>query len=196
MPLPRPLRLYVMQLDLADNYFELFGVAAGFRVDPAHIESRYRELQSLLHPDRHAVAGAQQKRLAAQGAALVNRAYTVLTDDCTRAAYLLELKGVRFDPASGTMHDQDFLMEQMELREALEQSDVAEDKSGALRGLETQVSERVVELSENFNEAYLSGKLDDARNIVCRMQFIRKFHGEVADRLHRVSLSPVESAGR
>ena len=183
-----------MQLDLADNHFDLFDIALDFRVDPVRVESKYRALQSLLHPDRHATAGARQKRLAAQGAALVNQAYAVLTDDCARAAYLLELKGVCFEPASSTMRDQGFLMEQMELRDALEQSDVVTDSADALQKLEARVSARMVELSESFNKAYLADELDDARDIVFRMQFIKKMHGEVAGKLHRAALSSIGSA--
>ncbi len=189
-------RLYVMQLDLADNYFDLFGIAPDFRVDPARIEGKYRELQSLLHPDRHATAGTRQKRLAEQGAALVNQAYVVLTDDCARAAYLLELKGIRFDPDSGSVQDQDFLMEQMELREGLEHSDTATDRVGVLQALKVQVSRRMSELSEKFNAAYVADELDHARDIVCRMQFIKKFRSDVADRLHRAALSAGGSAGK
>lgn len=179
-----------MRLDLADNYFELFGIPLCFRVDLAGIENRYRRLQSLLHPDRYAAAGRQEKQFAAQGAALVNQAHAVLIDDCARAAYLLELKGIPTGGESGTLNDPDFLEEQMELRQALEQSGGVDNAGDVLQQLEKQVATRIHESCEAFDEAYTTGEFDAARALVYKMQFIRKFHGEVLGRLRGVNSSP------
>ncbi len=168
-----------MNLNPADNYFELFGIPPGFNVESARIESKYRELQSLLHPDRYATAGAQEKRLAVQGAALVNQAYAVLTDDCTRAAYLLELKGVEFNDEPDTVNDPDFLMEQMALRETLEQSVAAADPAVALAQLERDANARMAEWSEHFKRTYADGDFAVAREAVLKMKFIKKFHDEI-----------------
>lgn len=172
-----------MRLDLADNHFALFGISPCFHVDLGGIETRYCELQSLLHPDRYAAAGRQERRLAAQGAALVNQAHAVLIDDCARAAYLLELRNVSVGGESGTLNDHDFLMEQMELRESIEQSGTAVNAGDLLRRLEKQVASRMLGLCEAFNEAYIAGELDDARELVYKMQFIKKIHAEILVRL-------------
>lgn len=183
-----------MNLNPADNYFELFGVPAGFNVESARVESKYRELQSLLHPDRYATAGAQEKRLAMQGAALVNQAYAVLSDDCARAAYLLELKGVVFADEPDTLNAPDFLMQQMELREALEQSTAAADPAAALAELEQDAGARMTELAGNFEHAYAGDDLDAARETVLKMKFIRKFRDEVGAARRR-ALAPDAGAG-
>lgn len=182
-----------MHLNPADDYFELFGVPAGFDVEPARLESKYRELQSLLHPDRYATAGAQEKRLAVQGAALVNQAYAVLNDDVARAAYLLELKGVAFNAEPDTLNDPEFLMEQMELREALEQGAGA-NSGGALAQLDRDAVARQEELAGDFRRAYDAGELDAARETVLKMKFIAKFRDEVAAATRRAIL-PDTAAG-
>ncbi len=176
-----------MHLNPADNYFELFGIQPGFDIAPAHIESKYRELQSLLHPDRYATAGAQEQRLAVQGAALVNQAYAVLRDDCARAAYLLELKGVEFNDEPDTVNDPGFLMEQMELREALEQSTAASDPAAALTRLEHDADAHMAGLSGRFKHAHADGDFDAARELVLKMKFIKKFRDEVGNERRRAA---------
>ncbi len=169
-----------MRLNPADNHFELFGMQPGFNVESARLESQYRELQSLLHPDRHATAGAQEKRLAVQGAALVNQAYAVLSDDCMRAAYLLELKGVEFRGEPDTVDDPEFLMRQMELREMLEQSAAAPRPGDALDGLDRAAAAQMAALAGDFKRAYAAGEFAAARKTVLKMKFIKKFRAEVS----------------
>ena len=175
-----------MRLDLADNYFELFGVQPGFDIQPSRVESKYRELQSLLHPDRYVTAGAQEKRLAVQGAALVNQAYAVLLDDCARAAYLLELQGLVLNDEPDTVNDPEFLTEQMELREALEDCENAATPQDCLRGLSEDAAARLVKLSEQFKRAYAAGSLVAAREWVLKMKFVKKFHDEIGATSRRV----------
>ena len=81
--------------------------------------ARYRELQKVVHPDRYAASGGHSQRLSLQGATLVNEAYQTLKDPLTRAQYLLTLKEAVLDDHKHTLDDPAFLMQQMELREAL-----------------------------------------------------------------------------
>ena len=60
-------------LDFSRNHFELFGLPARYRVDPAALDAAYRELQTEVHPDRFA---ARHRRRAARGAAVRPRAST------------------------------------------------------------------------------------------------------------------------
>lgn len=103
---------------LADNHFQLFGLAAEFDLDQDALARRYREWQRSLHPDNYAQAGEQDRRLAAQRAAQLNEAFSILKNPLSRARYLLELQGI---PAQdGITSDHDFLLQQLELREQLE----------------------------------------------------------------------------
>ena len=168
-----------------DNYFDLFGIPPAFTVEPAQIESKYRELQSRFHPDRHAIAGAREKRLAVEGAARINEAYAVLSDDCARAAYLLELQGLQLGGEPDTVDDPEFLVEQMELREALEEAAAADRPAAALTRLERDADERMTALSGGFERAYGDGNLDAARETVLKMKFIKKFREEIGGERRR-----------
>ncbi|MGH8707646.1 MAG: Fe-S protein assembly co-chaperone HscB, partial [Burkholderiales bacterium] len=56
------------------DHFALFGLAPAFAVDAAALESAYRDIQSRIHPDRHAHAGDAERRASMQWTTRVNEA--------------------------------------------------------------------------------------------------------------------------
>jgi molecular chaperone HscB len=107
-------------MNLASDDFELFGVPRRFEQDRAQLDARWRALQGEVHPDRFAAEGAAAQRAAMQWAVRVNEAYQRLKDPLRRAAYLCELNGSPVDTESNTAMPPEFLMQQIEWREALE----------------------------------------------------------------------------
>ena len=95
------------------------GLPAKYAVDPSRLEQGYRDLQSRVHPDRFAAATDADRRLAMQWATRANEAYSVLKDPLERARYLLQLKGYDTEEETNTAMPPDFLMQQMEWREAV-----------------------------------------------------------------------------
>lgn len=108
----------LVRLDSDD--FELFGVPRRFAQDRATLDQRWRSLQADVHPDRFATEGAAAQRVAMQWAVRVNEAYQRLKDPLRRAAYLCELKGAPVDAENNTAMPVEFLMQQMQWREALD----------------------------------------------------------------------------
>src|SRR5579885_1223233 len=76
------------------SHFELFGLEPAFRLDAGSLEQSYRDLQSLVHPDRHAAGGDAERRASLQITTRVNEAYLALKDPVQRAKHILELHGV------------------------------------------------------------------------------------------------------
>jgi molecular chaperone HscB len=167
--------------DFSKNYFELFGMPVGFMVDGAELASRYRELQKVVHPDRYATAGEHSQRLSLQGATLVNEAYEVLRDPLRRARYLLTLKDIALDPQLQTLDDPAFLMQQMELREALERVRAAPDPQVELDGLMREISGlirgQIARLAVQFEDSSTE-QLAAAAQTVQKMQFLKKLQAE------------------
>ena len=106
-----------MKLDSDD--FELFGLVRRFDMDRQDLDQRWRDLQAKVHPDRFAAEGAAGQRVAMQWAVRVNEAYERLKDPLRRAAYVCELHGVPIQAESNTAMPVDFLIRQMEWRDAL-----------------------------------------------------------------------------
>lgn len=173
-----------MQAVPGRNYFELFGLPERFDIDAAELASRYRELQRRFHPDRFAAASESDRRRSVQMTAEINAAYQALRDPVARGRYLLELRGVAMHADTDTRMEPAFLMQQMELREALAEARTAADRGARLTGLQQEV----VELMEQKVAAlrrHLAASGDDAnaaaRNAVREMQFLQKLAHEIEE---------------
>lgn len=103
------------------NHFELFGLPSQFKLDGSLLSSQFRELQKRFHPDNFATGSERDRLMAVQKAAQINDAYQVLKNPISRAEYILAEQGVEIRGEQQTMQDPMFLMEQMELREELEE---------------------------------------------------------------------------
>jgi molecular chaperone HscB len=109
-------------MNLNDTDFELFAVPARFAQDRAALDARWKELQREAHPDRFAAQGAAAQRVAMQWSVRINEAYQRLKDPIKRASYLCALNGSPIDAENNTAMPSDFLMQQMEWREELDEA--------------------------------------------------------------------------
>lgn len=125
---------------LSQDHFSLFGLQARFSIDVEALTQSWRRLQAAVHPDRFAGAGAAERRLAMQWSTHVNTAYRTLLDPQARAAYLCELRGVPIDAERNTAMPADFLMQQLQWREELDEARRADD-TGAMQALATVVGQ-------------------------------------------------------
>ena len=107
-------------MNLQSTDFELFDVPLQFSQDRIAIDARWRSLQREAHPDKFAAQGAAAQRLAMQWSVRINEAYQRLKDPLKRAAYLCELHGAPIDAEKNTAMPTDFLMQQMEWRESID----------------------------------------------------------------------------
>jgi molecular chaperone HscB len=173
-----------MAHDWDKNYFELFGLPVGFTVDGAALAERYRSLQRQVHPDKFAAASSQERRLSMQLTTLVNEAYQTLRDPVRRGRYLLGLKGLATHDETDTRMDPAFLMEQMELRESLDEARGREDAHKRLAELANDIEQRFARKQDEFARCW-EGQLaeaDRARQVVREMQFLDKLLNEIRER--------------
>ncbi|TWO67748.1 Fe-S protein assembly co-chaperone HscB [Caenimonas sedimenti] len=114
-------------MNLQSNDFELFGLPERFAQDRLAIDARWKELQREAHPDKFAAQGAAAQRVALQWSVRINEAYQRLKDPLKRASYLCELRGAPINAENNTAMPADFLMQQMEWREALDDASTGEE---------------------------------------------------------------------
>lgn len=168
-------------LDFSKNYFELFGLPTAFEVDAVALAERYLELQRVVHPDRYANASERERRLAVQGASLINEALQVLKEPLARARYMLQLHGVQVDAGKETTSDPMFLMEQMELRESLAEARNGDDPYGVISAIMGRLREQsqvlIGALSSQFTDP-TPENLEWARENVRKMQFLEKLRSD------------------
>src|SRR5665811_196298 len=105
---------------LQSTDFELFDVPMQFAQDRAVLDARWKELQREAHPDKFVAQGVAAQRVAMQWSVRINEAYQRLKDPLKRASYLCELHGAAVNAENNTAMPPDFLMQQMDWREALD----------------------------------------------------------------------------
>ena len=172
-----------MTHDFARNHFELFGLPVSFAVDPAALERAYRDLQGRVHPDRFASASEAERRVAVQWATRANEAYRTLRNPIDRARYLLGLKGFDTDEESNTSMPPDFLMQQMEWREAVEEGRCARD-AGALERLRGEIRAERAEMHSVLARALGGDRNYDAGcSLVRKLRFLDRIEAEIDDAL-------------
>jgi molecular chaperone HscB len=109
------------------EYFQLFALPENFAIDTKLLEANFRKIQSSSHPDRFVSATAAEKLASMQLATLANEAYDTLKNPARRAKYLLEKQGIDAVADTNTALPMDFLMQQMEWREQLDDAKTAKD---------------------------------------------------------------------
>lgn len=170
-------------MNINDTDFELFAVPATFAQDRAALDARWKELQREVHPDRFAAQGAAAQRVAMQWSVRINEAYQRLKNPLGRAAYLCELNGAPVQAETNTAMPPEFLMQQMEWREALNE---ASDEA-ALDALQAQVdASRARALSSLDWLIDEKGDYAAAAAQVRALMFIERFAAEVDQRFDRL----------
>ena len=163
------------------NYFEIFGVPEFYDLDLAELSSRFRKLQSAIHPDKYASASDMERRLSVQKSALINEAYLALKSPLQRARYMLTLRGVDLSSDTSTAMAPDFLMQQMELREELEQVKRSQDPLSRLEEVTGKINKILDQQKQTISGLFAdkNSDLDKIADYVRRMQFICKLKQEV-----------------
>lgn len=165
---------------LQSNDFELFDVPAQFAQDSASLDARWKELQREAHPDRFVAQGAAAQRLAMQWSVRINEAYQRLKHPLKRAVYLCELHDAPIEAEKNTAMPADFLLQQMQWREALDDA----DEFQMLEKIAAQTLSSKLEKLANI-EQLLDGAKDfpAAAGQVRALMFIERFESEVDARI-------------
>lgn len=173
-----------MVAESAPSFFELFGLPQRFAVDRQLLDARFRELQRTVHPDRFVNATDVERRLSAQQATRINEGYQVLKDPLLRGRYLLELAGIEHGDQRRTTRDARFLMEQMELREALSEVREAPDAFAALGEILDRIDSELGTLTDELAGLLEQGDADSlagAGEVLMKMQFYRRLQDEAVE---------------
>jgi molecular chaperone HscB len=170
-------------MNLQSNDFQIFGLPERFSLERVELDARWKDLQRQAHPDRFASADAASQRLAMQWSVRINEAYQRLRDPIKRAAYLCELRGAPIEAENNTAMPSDFLMQQMQWREDLDEAEGAE----ALERMADEVAqarrERIAALQAALDE---QGDAAAAARQVRALMFIERFAHDVEGRLDQL----------
>ena len=162
-----------------NNPFALFDLPVAFQVDSALLNERYLALQKSLHPDNFSAASAQEQRLAIQKSAEINDALRILKDPITRADSIIAINtGETENPEEKSNNDIDFLMQQMEWRETLENIENRKD-TDELTAFTQEIDQIRHAILSELSTALTEQQWDIARAITDKLRFIKKLQTEI-----------------
>ncbi|CAM2850110.1 co-chaperone HscB [Vibrio rarus] len=161
------------------NHFELFGLPTQFTVDGSLLSSQFRELQRRFHPDKFATASERDQLMAVHKAATINDAYQTLKNPISRAEYMLAENQHDIRAEQQTLQDPIFLMQQMELREELEQIGESDNADELLFDFESSVSKMHHQQLQLVEQQLNAQSWSDAADSVRKLKFIAKLLVEI-----------------
>jgi molecular chaperone HscB len=160
--------------------FATLGAERRYDLDLDALEKRHRELSRALHPDKFAQAGASERRAALEKAASVNEAWRIVRDPIRRAEALFELEGIAVGETREPPPDPDFLMEMLEMREALSEARAKKDLE-AVRKAGREIASRRARVGTQLAVGFERGG-DFAKLVplLGELRFYRRFLEEVS----------------
>ena len=170
-------------MNLQTNDFELFGLEPKFSQDRAAIDARWKELQRQAHPDKFAAQGTSAQRIAMQWSVRINEAHQRLKDPLKRASYLCELNGAPVNAENNTAMPADFLMQQIEWREALDDAKTPQSLDEIALQANKYWREQLLKLEQAID---VEGDFQLAVTYVRSLMFVERFVFEVDARLDQL----------
>ena len=164
---------------IKQNYFQLFKQSESFELDVSTLAENYRQLQLEAHPDRFAAASETEKMRAVQLSSYLNEAYDTLKSTLRRAAYLLSLHDVDVEQVEQSDLGMDLLLEQIQLREALDELPKDSSALPALENLKADVTVKLAGMERKFADGLQRREFGSAKKVFHEMQFLHKLLAEI-----------------
>ncbi|KZC04154.1 PREDICTED: iron-sulfur cluster co-chaperone protein HscB, mitochondrial [Dufourea novaeangliae] len=160
------------------TYFDIMGIPKSYDIIIVDIQTKYKELQKLFHPDKFGNKSEKEKQLSQNISSLVNRAYNTLLNPLQRGLYILELNNITISEGTDNM-DPEFLMEIMEKNEEIE---VALNDHTKIQKLTKENKEILNSLTMEIAEAFRKQDIKKAETHLIRM----KYYNSINNRLKKL----------
>ncbi|KAJ4942104.1 hypothetical protein JOQ06_011973 [Pogonophryne albipinna] len=123
--------------------------------------------------------GKEEQEYSESYSALVNKAYHTLLKPLSRGLYMLELKGMVIEEGTDSGADPEFLMELMEINEALDEVKTPEEANK----IGQHTKGKLAVLTEEIDAALLKGELQSAKALLAQMKYFANIEEKVKEKL-------------
>ena len=131
------------------TYFELFNINVNITLDLIELNNKYLKLQTKFHPDKYSKASAVEKTMAARISTHINDGYKILGDLTTRVDYILKINNFTTDE-NITFKNNQFLIEQMELTEMINNSD-RKQYNNIKKEIKAKIASLILDMKNNLS---------------------------------------------
>jgi molecular chaperone HscB len=148
------------------NYFQFYDIPLSFNPDQTLVKKKFYELSKTYHPDFYINESEEKQQEILEKSTLNNKAYQTLSNTAKLLPYLLSLQGVLLEGEKYNL-PQSFLMEMMEVNEALMELEFDADEEGIEKAItDVELMEKSLgnELSRAI--AQYENEAEEVKNIV------------------------------
>ncbi|XP_017267770.1 iron-sulfur cluster co-chaperone protein HscB [Kryptolebias marmoratus] len=161
------------------SYFKIMDCDYTFTLDTQKLQTRYLQLQRSLHPDNFSQKSVKELEYSESQSALVNKAYKTLLKPLSRGLYMLELEGMHLDEGTDSEADPDFLLELMEINEALAEAQTPEEANRIGQDTKGKLADLIVQIDAALHK----GELHAARTLLTKMKYYANIEEKVKEKL-------------
>ncbi|XP_073842572.1 iron-sulfur cluster co-chaperone protein HscB-like protein, mitochondrial [Musca autumnalis] len=169
---------HLQDVDAEVNYFELMEFPQTFSLEAPLLTKRFRQLQSLVHPDKFSNKSSREQSNSADWSSLINKAYKTLLVPIERGQYLLKLHG-RQIPQDNSALNKEFLMEMMERNEEVDDAETKQELEDIHERLAQELEEKITDLSKHFADKNLEG----ATALMVEMKYLLSIQNTIKNKL-------------
>ncbi|KAM7355779.1 iron-sulfur cluster co-chaperone protein HscB-like protein, mitochondrial [Cochliomyia hominivorax] len=160
------------------NYFDLLDFPQKFDLEAQALTKRFRQLQTVVHPDKFSNKTSREQTNSADWSSLINKAYKTLSVPLERGQYLLELKGLQI-PQDNSALNKEFLMEMMERNEEVDEAKTKNQLDDINERLTQELQEKV----ELLSKAFADNSLENAISIMVEMKYLISIQKTIKNKL-------------
>lgn len=166
------------------DYFEFYKLPVSFNPDAQLVKQQFYALSKKYHPDFYINESAEKQEEVLELSTLNNKAYQVLSDPQKRLHYILELKGMLAEGESYAL-PQDFLMEMMDVNEALMELQFEPDtvkleeikkEIDTIAGAMQQELDRLIALFDKQNKGTEAFTLAAIKDLYYRKKYLNRIN--------------------
>lgn len=148
------------------NYFQFYDIPLSFNPDQTLVKKKFYELSKTYHPDFYINESEEKQQEILEKSTLNNKAYQTLSNSAKLLPYLLSLQGVLLEGEKYNL-PQSFLMEMMEVNEALMELEFDADEEGIEKAItDVELMEKSLENELSRAIAQYENEAEEVKNIV------------------------------
>ncbi|XP_055903798.1 iron-sulfur cluster co-chaperone protein HscB [Eupeodes corollae] len=164
------------------DFFELLSLPRDFDVPSTKLTKTFRQLQTLVHPDKFGNKSEREQTNAAEWSALINKAYKTLLNPLFRGQYLLKLQGEQMPQDNSTLN-KEFLMEMMERNEEVDDAETKEDLNQINKNIQEELNGEINHLKELFK----SNDLNGAKALLVKIKYLLSIQNSIQVKLEKLN---------
>lgn len=164
------------------DYFSLFKITPSFEIDQSDLKMKYLDLQKQFHPDNftNLTQDNELKSLVSMLSARINDGYNSLKNPLSRGILLLEQNGIDFDLSKDTNLPPNFLFQQIEFHDNIEDAKNSGDlmlQEALLQKLLDAEKDLILQISSSFAHS----NFINAKDFIKQLAFYERLKNNLSD---------------